>query len=110
MDKIAIRTQQRLAHDDGVREDAQDVVSGVKVSVTDTLGTIFLGLLALILLVALLRAQKRNRVLAALWLSCTSREIALSARSPLNGRQAVLKASRSWTHATSIGKRSSSTC
>lgn len=32
---------------------------------SDTLGTIFLGLLALILLIALLRAQKHNQVLAA---------------------------------------------
>jgi hypothetical protein len=65
MEKTAILRQQRLARDDGVREDTHDGVSGVRVSMSDTLATIFLGLLELILLVALRRAQNRNRVLAA---------------------------------------------
>jgi hypothetical protein len=51
--------------DDLVRESGQDLQSRISVSMTDTLGTIFLGLLSVILLIALLRAYKRNRVLAA---------------------------------------------
>lgn len=53
--------QQDLAH----AEQAGVVGHYNPVAVTDTLGTIFLGTIVFILLIALLRAQARNRELLA---------------------------------------------
>ncbi len=58
-------TQRAPSSDEGMRPHAANGNSGVIVTMTDTLGAIFLGFVALSLLIALLRAQARIRELQA---------------------------------------------
>jgi hypothetical protein len=55
--------QHASSADDEMRPQAADANDGITVTMNDTLGTIFLGLVAMSLLIALLHAQARIREL-----------------------------------------------
>jgi hypothetical protein len=60
-----VSDSQVLPEDQGMSEGNGVTIEGVYVKMIDTLGTIFLGSLCLILLFALLREHARNRELLA---------------------------------------------
>ena len=60
-----VNGQQNPGYDGFVRQNTPGDYSPVRVTMTDSLGTIFLGVLALILLAGLLRSEARYRALVA---------------------------------------------